>query len=216
MYVSNAAAQQCSSLPVNHCYIFIYYALNFYVFNVYGCVVLLILLYGKISQSRSSLCCAQTPDPRSCQIMAILLTGLQLLKFRVFSTGWYLFHMAIKLFPDFLHREHRAWLEPIAQLVPELTGRSCRKSKVQMSESKLIKRTYLLRKLSAAYEANISLSVWRPFCHQSIFHYFLASLCDAAGFQTRGWTTQGIRCETYPEDLCVGKTSSGIFWVIIV
>lgn len=87
MYVSNAAAQQCSSLPANYCYIFIYYALNFYVFNVYGCVVLLILLYSKISQSRSSLCCAQTPDPRSCQIMAILLTGLQLLKFRVFSTG---------------------------------------------------------------------------------------------------------------------------------
>lgn len=58
MYVSNAAAQQCSSLPANYCYIFIYYALNFYVFNVYGCVVLLILLYSKISQSRSSLCCA--------------------------------------------------------------------------------------------------------------------------------------------------------------
>lgn len=127
------------------------------------------------------------------------------LKFRMFSTGWYLYYKAIKLFPDSLHCEQclAGTHSPAALWAPGALINSWRRIKVQMSQCKLIKATFFWKKLLAAYEANISFSVWRPFCRQSIFHYLLASFCDPVRLQKRSGAMQSIISEAQTEKLCV-------------
>lgn len=91
-------------------------------------------------------------------------------KLGTFSTGWYLYHQAIKLFPDFLHCDHGAWLEPTAPLSSQSPRHLLKEQRGSDVWTQANQNNCLRRKLLAAYEANISLSVWRPFCHQSIFH----------------------------------------------
>lgn len=92
------------------------------------------------------------------------------LKLGTFSTGWYLYHQAIKLFPDFLHCDHGARLEPTAPLSSQSPRHLLKEQRGSDVWTQTNQNNRFRRKLLAAYEANISLSVWRPFCHQSIFH----------------------------------------------
>lgn len=127
------------------------------------------------------------------------------LKLRMFSTAWYLYHKAIKLFPDFLLCEHSlaGTHSPAGLWAHSALNNSWRRNKVQMSEYKLIKTTISLKIISCLWSKYfpVCLQTFLPSLFFIIFWHHAMILLDFR----RGAELYKALVETSPGKLCVGR-----------